>query len=39
MLVQQENVIRPTANFPLSVWGDQFLAYEEVCEPLKMMMN
>ncbi|CAH1443232.1 unnamed protein product [Lactuca virosa] len=29
MLVQQENVIRPTANFPLSVWGDQFLAYEE----------
>ncbi|GJZ32594.1 alpha-isocomene synthase [Tanacetum coccineum] len=25
----QENVIRPTANFPPSVWGDQFLTYDE----------
>nr|GEU62962.1 alpha-isocomene synthase [Tanacetum cinerariifolium] len=25
----QENVIRPTANFPPCVWGDQFLTYDE----------
>ncbi|PWA53056.1 Terpene synthase, metal-binding domain-containing protein [Artemisia annua] len=25
----QENVLRPTANFPPSVWGDQFLTYDE----------
>ncbi|KAI3510528.1 hypothetical protein L1887_17594 [Cichorium endivia] len=29
MSVQQEDVIRPTVNFPPSVWGDVFLAYEE----------
>ncbi|PWA44088.1 Alpha-isocomene synthase [Artemisia annua] len=26
---EQENVKRPTANFPPSVWGDQFLTYNE----------
>ncbi|KAI7754151.1 hypothetical protein M8C21_019344 [Ambrosia artemisiifolia] len=29
MSVKQEEVIRPNANFPPSVWGDQFLIYEE----------
>ncbi|KAI3510524.1 hypothetical protein L1887_17587 [Cichorium endivia] len=29
MSVQREDVIRPTANFPPSIWGDVFLAYEE----------
>ncbi|KAL7616054.1 hypothetical protein Lser_V15G03170 [Lactuca serriola] len=29
MSVQQEDVIRPTVNFPPSVWGDVFLAYEQ----------
>ncbi|KAI7752461.1 hypothetical protein M8C21_018144 [Ambrosia artemisiifolia] len=29
MSIKQEEVIRPNANFPPSVWGDQFLIYEE----------
>nr|QJB23281.1 sesquiterpene synthase 1 [Atractylodes lancea] len=29
MSVTQEDVIRPIANFPLGVWGDQFLQYDE----------
>ncbi|CAH1441004.1 unnamed protein product [Lactuca virosa] len=29
MSVQQEDVIRPTVNFPPSVWGDVFLAYQQ----------
>ncbi|XP_076886255.1 alpha-isocomene synthase-like [Bidens hawaiensis] len=29
MSVKQEDVKRPTANFPRSVWGDQFLVYDE----------
>nr|AAX84550.1 sesquiterpene cyclase [Ixeridium dentatum] len=28
----QEEVIRPTANFPLSVWGDMFVNYEQQYE-------
>ncbi|KAI3819785.1 hypothetical protein L1987_13637 [Smallanthus sonchifolius] len=29
MSIKQEEVIRPNVNFPPSVWGDQFLIYEE----------
>ncbi|CAH1451901.1 unnamed protein product [Lactuca virosa] len=29
MPVQQEDVIRPTVNFPPSIWGDVFLDYKE----------
>ncbi|KAJ9565338.1 hypothetical protein OSB04_001304 [Centaurea solstitialis] len=29
MSITQEEVIRPLANFPPSVWGDQFLVYNE----------
>ncbi|XP_076946937.1 sesquiterpene synthase TPS2-like isoform X2 [Bidens hawaiensis] len=29
MSIKQEEVIRPNANFPPSVWGGQFLTYEE----------
>ncbi|KAI3499842.1 hypothetical protein L1887_35656 [Cichorium endivia] len=29
MSVQPSDVIRPTVNFPLSVWGDQFLVFEQ----------
>nr|UNI81645.1 terpene synthase 2 [Stevia rebaudiana] len=29
MSIKQEEVIRPNANFPPSVWGDEFLIYEE----------
>ncbi|KAI3735798.1 hypothetical protein L6452_15313 [Arctium lappa] len=29
MSAKQESVIRPTANFPPSIWGDQFLEYDE----------
>ncbi|KAK9049066.1 hypothetical protein SSX86_031968 [Deinandra increscens subsp. villosa] len=28
MSIKQEHVIRPNANFPPSVWGDQFLIYD-----------
>ncbi|KAJ9557478.1 hypothetical protein OSB04_012092 [Centaurea solstitialis] len=29
MSIEQDSVIRPTANFPPSVWGDQFLKYNQ----------
>nr|XP_043636635.1 alpha-isocomene synthase-like [Erigeron canadensis] len=29
MSLKPEKVVRPTANFPSSVWGDQFLSYED----------
>ncbi|KAK9072968.1 hypothetical protein SSX86_007290 [Deinandra increscens subsp. villosa] len=29
MSAEEEKVIRPTANFPLCIWGDLFLAYDE----------
>ncbi|KAL4580174.1 hypothetical protein LXL04_016356 [Taraxacum kok-saghyz] len=29
MAIKQENLIRPIANFPPSIWGDQFLVYEQ----------
>ncbi|XP_071737758.1 beta-caryophyllene synthase-like [Rutidosis leptorrhynchoides] len=29
MSKQNDNVIRPTANFPPSIWGNQFLMYEQ----------
>lgn len=37
MSVKQEEVIRPIANFPLCVWGDQFLIYDEVCKLLEYL--
>ncbi|KAF5812091.1 putative (-)-beta-caryophyllene synthase [Helianthus annuus] len=30
MSIKQEGVIRPIANFPPSVWGDQFLNYDKI---------
>ncbi|XP_076898103.1 beta-caryophyllene synthase-like [Bidens hawaiensis] len=30
MSAEQENIIRPTANFPPSIWGDQFLVYDQM---------
>ncbi|KAI3499040.1 hypothetical protein L1887_34832 [Cichorium endivia] len=30
MSVEQDNVIRPLANFPPCIWGDQFLVYNQV---------
>lgn len=30
MTTMQEEAIRPIASFPPSVWGDQFLVYDEV---------
>nr|KAJ0198711.1 hypothetical protein LSAT_V11C600320860 [Lactuca sativa] len=32
MSLNQEEVVRPTANFHPNVWGDQFLIYEEQAE-------
>nr|QIT07368.1 beta-caryophyllene synthase 1 [Atractylodes lancea] len=29
MCPEQENDLRPTANFPPDIWGDQFLVYDE----------
>ncbi|KAJ9557488.1 hypothetical protein OSB04_012102 [Centaurea solstitialis] len=30
MSIEQDSVIRPTANFPPSVWGDRFLKYNQL---------
>lgn len=30
MSLKQEEVIRPIANFPPAIWGDQFLTTDEV---------
>ena len=30
MSIKHDKVIRPTANFPPSVWGDEFLVYDQV---------
>lgn len=35
MPLRQEELVRPTGNFHPSVWGDQFLIYEEVCNVLQ----
>ncbi|KAM0035888.1 putative amorpha-4,11-diene synthase [Helianthus debilis subsp. tardiflorus] len=32
MSAEQEKIIRPIANFPPSIWGDQFLVYDQVCK-------
>ncbi|GKE17969.1 beta-caryophyllene synthase-like protein, partial [Tanacetum coccineum] len=32
MSIKHNEVIRPTANFPKCIWGDQFLNYDEVEE-------
>ncbi|CAI9301076.1 unnamed protein product [Lactuca saligna] len=36
MSLTQEEVIRPLVNFPSSVWGDQFLIYDEHMEHARM---
>ncbi|XP_071737920.1 beta-caryophyllene synthase-like [Rutidosis leptorrhynchoides] len=34
MYEMYDEVIRPVTNFPPSVWGDQFLNFEELAEPI-----